>query len=208
MNEFLSDLDEYFCDKYANYDKICMLTGYQMPTMQTSKVDEYGRTYAYTLPASVMRLSLQEKKSALLQELKTRIVDKTFSFSFRPLGFFRRFGNVFSKKAPRKVLRATLEKYNLTAEEIGKELNIDEEIWTNICKGKFTLTQNAIYSLALVAHLSIEDATVLLETNGYAFNYAVEKDVVVSYLLEKKVYARTLIDAAFAEYKIANTFLK
>ena len=26
--DFIEDLDEYFCEKYANYDHICILKGY------------------------------------------------------------------------------------------------------------------------------------------------------------------------------------
>ena len=56
------DFDGYFCEKYANYDKLCVLPGYKMPLMQASEVDAFGRTRAYTLPADTMRLALQEKK--------------------------------------------------------------------------------------------------------------------------------------------------
>ena len=58
MYDFIADLDEYFCEKYANYDKLCVLDGYRMPKMQTSEVRADGRTYAYTLPANTMRLAL------------------------------------------------------------------------------------------------------------------------------------------------------
>ena len=84
MYEFIADLDEYFCEKYANYDRLCVLSGYKMPLMQTSTVDEFGRTRAYTLPAETMRLALQENKADLLKQLKSRMTDATFSFSFRP----------------------------------------------------------------------------------------------------------------------------
>ena len=95
MFDFLSDLDGYFCEKYANYDRLCVLPGYVMPTMQRSEVREDGRTYAYTLPSNTMRLALQEKKKELLAELKNRIADTTFSFSFVPYSFWERFANTF-----------------------------------------------------------------------------------------------------------------
>ena len=85
----LTDLDEYFCKKYANYDKLCTLPGYRMPKMQTSEVREDGRTYAYTLPANTMRLALQENNAELLADLKTKLQDKTFSFSFTPLNVLK-----------------------------------------------------------------------------------------------------------------------
>ena len=87
MFDFIADLDAYFCEKYANYDKLCVLPGYRMPKMHATKIDEFGRTYAYTLPANTMRLATQENKDELLKTLKAQIFDRTFSFSFLPLGF-------------------------------------------------------------------------------------------------------------------------
>ena len=98
MFEFIADLDNYFCEKYANYDKLCVLEGYKMPKMQTTKVREDGRTYAYTLPSNTMRLANQEKKAEILVLLKEKITDKTFSFSFKPLDFFSRIPNKYAKK--------------------------------------------------------------------------------------------------------------
>ena len=72
MYDFIADLDGYFCEKYANYDKLCILPGYKMPLMQASEVRADGRTYSYTLPSSTMRLAAQEKKTELLSStLKT-----------------------------------------------------------------------------------------------------------------------------------------
>ncbi len=96
MYDFITDLDGYFCETYANYDKLCILPGYVMPVMQRSEVREDGRTYAYTLPAETMRLANQEKKEEILRELKSRLTDITFSFSFRPVGKFTRIHNLFS----------------------------------------------------------------------------------------------------------------
>ena len=43
---------------------------------------------------------------------------------------------------------------------------------------------------------------------GYDFDYSVVKDVVIGYLLEQKAYNLAMREAAFAEYKITNLFLK
>lgn len=208
MYDFLVDLDGYFCERYANYDKLCILPGYHMPIMQATKIDDFGRTYAYTLPSSNMRLALQENKDDILKELKKRITDKGFSFSFRPIGFFRRIKNSFAKVSPKKVLTEIMERNKLTSEEAQKELAIDEEIWKNICNGKFAPTKNTIFSLALTGHLSIEDTKSLMEINGYDFDFTVERDVVIAYLIENKVFSRPMIEAALAEYKVSNLFLK
>lgn len=96
--DFLEDLDEYFCEKYANYDQICILKGYEMPKMQTTERREDGTDYSYTLPASTMRLSAQKNKTDLLRQLKEKMTDSTFSFTFRPVGFL-----LASRKTSRKI---------------------------------------------------------------------------------------------------------
>ncbi len=208
MYDFLSDLDEYFCAKYANYDKLCILPGYKMPMMQTSSVDEFGRTRAYTLPASTMSLSNQEKKKELLAELKNRLTDVTFSFSFLPLSFFQGIKNKNSKYGFVKNFKIILNKYALTEEAAKEGLDISDEIWRKICKGKFLPTKNLIFSLALTAQLSFEDTNTLLAICECKWEYETPKDVVVAYLLNNKVYNRGMIDAALAEYKIQNLFIK
>jgi hypothetical protein len=207
MFDFIQDLDGYFCEKYANYDKLCVLPGYRMPKMQTSEVREDGRTYAYTLPANTMRLAKQENKDALLKELKGRLSDKTFSFSFRPLGIFSRIKNIFSKYAPYKWLKVILDKCGTNATEAGELLSVDKEIWSGICTGKYLPTKNLILSLALTSQIGIEYTKDLLALCDYELDFTYEKDVVVAYLLEQKVYNRTMIDAALAEYKISNLFI-
>ncbi len=207
MYDFLTDLDEYFCEKYANYDKLCILPGYKMPVMQATRIDEFGRTYAYTLPTETMRLATQEKKAELLALLKEKITDKTFSFSFRPLGFFGKIKNKCSKFGFPKNMRAILAKYAVSEEQAGEGLAISKEIWTKICKGSFVPTKNLIFSLALTVQTTFEDALALLALCDERMDYALEKDVVVAYLLTRKVFNRDMMDAALKEYKIRNLFI-
>ena len=208
MYDFIADLDGYFCETYANYDKLCILPGYVMPVMQRSEVREDGRTYAYTLPADTMRLAKQEKKEEILAELKKRMTDMTFSFSFRPYGIFAKIRNRFSKYAFWKNFKLMLQKYGISEEEAFENLSITEEVWKGILKGAFEPTKNLLYSVALTAQLSYEDTNALMTACGDSFNLADVKDVVVSYLLQNKVYNRGMIDAALAEYKVSNLFIK
>ena len=207
MYDFIADLDAFFCEKYANYDKICILPEYRMPVMQATKIREDGRTYGYTLPANTMRLALQEKKDELLSALKKQMVDKTFSFSFQPIGFFSRIKNVFSKYAFIKNFKIVLAKYNISVEEAFNGLNIEEEIKTGLIKGAYQPTKNLIFSLALSLNLSYEDTKQLLALCDAEFDYTEVKDVVIAYLLQQKVYNRGMIDAALAEYKVSNLFI-
>ena len=208
MQNFIAELDEYFCETYANYDKLCVLPGYKMPMMQASTVDEFGRTRAYTLPANTMRLALQEKKEELLADLKPRLVDTTFSFSFRPLGLFTALVNRFSKQGFPKYLKQLLQKYGLNEQTALEELNVDEEIWKKICKGQFMPTKNLIFSLALTAQLSFDDTEEMLVFCGEDFDYTYPKDVVISYLLSTKTYAPAMVERALAEYHVSNLFIK
>ena len=208
MYGFIADLDEYFCEKYANYDKLCILQGYKMPLMQASEVDEFGRTRAYTLPANTMRLALQEKKAELLAQLKARMTDTTFSFSFQPMGFFARMKSKHSKYGFTKNFKRILSKYGVSVQEAGEDLDVSNEIWTNICKGKFLPTKNLIFSLALTMQLSFDDTEELLLYINEEFDYTIVKDVVISYLLYNRVYNRGMVDAALEEYKVSNLFIK
>ena len=208
MYDFISDLDGYFCETYANYDKLCILPGYVMPVMQRSEVREDGRTYAYTLPAETMRLATQEKKDEILAELKKRMTDMTFSFSFRPYGFFAKIKNRFSKYAFCKNLKKMLEKYGISEADAHEALDVSDEVWKGILKGNFEPTKNLLYSLALTAQLSYDDTCALMRLCGYSFNFADVKDVIISYLLQQKVYNRGMIEAALQEYKVTNLFIK
>ena len=208
MYDFIADLDGYFCETYANYDKLCIIPGYVMPVMQRSEVREDGRTYAYTLPAETMRLANQEKKAEILAELKKRMTDITFSFSFRPYNFLEKVKNRFSKLAFFKNFKGMLEKYGLSEQDVLENLTVSEEIWKEILKGNFEPTKNLLYSLALTAQFSYADTCALMNLCGYSFNLADVKDVVISYLLQQKVYNRGMIDAALAEYKVTNLFIK
>lgn len=209
MFDFIQDLNEYFCEKYANYDKICVLPGYRMPNMHASEVREDGRTYTYTLPLNTMRLSQQEKKTELLKALKEKMFDKTFSFSFRPLPFFARMRNKYSKKESFLfVFKEVMARYNVKIEDACADLNVDGEIWKNICKGNFVPTKNLLFTLALTAHISIDDLKILLSYAHYELDFASVKDVVIAYLVEQKVFNPTMVQVALKEYKVENLFFK
>lgn len=206
--DFLEDLDEYFCEKYADYDRICILKGYQMPKMQTTERREDGTDYSYTLPASTMRLAAQKNKADLLRQLKEKMTDTTFSFTFHPVGFFSRIKNRFEKNSFEKLLPKVLAKYNTGEADAGRLLDIDADVWSRICKGVYAPTKNLVFSLALAAHVSFADACDLLAVCGFEFDYALVKDTVISYLLSKSIFNAEMVKAALEEYKVSNLFIK
>ena len=208
MFDFIADLDGFFCEKYSNYDKICGLPGYKRPVMQATRVNEDGSTYSYTLPMEKMALVHQEAKEELLKELKTRLVDNTFSFSFVPYGFFRKIKLSMAENSFHRTLRSTFERHSWDMMTFAEELDIPAEVWKNIWLGKFAPTKNLVLTLALVAQLSFEETDTLLLASGNIWDYSVPKDVVVAYLLQQKMYNREMIQAALNEYNVENLFFK
>ena len=91
---------------------------------------------------------------------------------------------------------------------MGEQLEIQTEIWKGICKGNYLPTKNLLFTIALTSHLTIDDLKVLLTLCDYEFDFALEKDVVVAYLLEQKVFNPLMQQSALAEYKIINLFFK
>lgn len=206
--EFLNDLDEYFCEEYANYDRLCVLPGYRVPKMQDTRIDEYGRKTAYTLPANTMRLALQENKAELLQRVKEGYLDKSFSFTFRPLSLWRRFTNLFAKDSFLKALKTVANRHNLKAEEAFTALEMPEEAKKGILKGKFYPSKNLLLSMSLTSHFTEKETNFLLSVCGYEFEAEEVKDVVVYYLLLKGIYNPAMVQAALEEYGVKNLFIK
>jgi hypothetical protein len=206
--EFIEDLDDYFSEKYADYDRLCVLKGYVMPKMQASKRLENGAIYAYTLPANTMRLAKQANRAEILVELKKTFKDDSFSFSFRPISAWARFRETFTKSSFKKLLPEVLARYNQTVDGALEKLDVDEKTWKRICKGAYYPTKNLVFSLALNEHMSMDDVTLLMDICGFEFDYQDAKDVVISYLLSKKVFNVEMIRAALAEYKVGNLFVK
>ena len=205
--DFIKDLDDYFCEAYAGYDKLCLLPGYVMPKMHELKEDAFGDMVASTLPMNTMRLALQEKKEDILRAFKEKIVDVDFSFSFIPVPWYKRLKNLFSKKAYHKQLLEILKNSSVVAEEAAKGLTIDEKIWKKILKGSYLPTKNLIFSLALTANLEYADVKQLLQGIGAAFDYTVVRDTVVAYLLFKKITNPEMKKAALEEYRVKNLFV-
>lgn len=206
MYEFINDLDAFFCEYYAGYDKICVLKGYKMPLMQRSE-RQNGKMRAYTLPANTMRLSLQENAADLLRQLKEKLKDKTISFSFTTVGFFKRLRKREQYKIAYQTFIALLKMYKMDKENV-EGLNVDKEVWANIRKGKFLPSKNLIFTLALVGHFTADDTQKMLNMYNYDFEYDIEKDVVIAYLLTKKVFNADMVKAALDEYKIGYLFLE
>jgi len=206
--DFIKDLDDYFCEAYANYDKVCLLPGYVMPKMQETKRDAFGDLVAYTLPANTMRLALQKNKEDILKAFKEKIVDGEFSFTFTAVPWYKRIKNVFKKVAPQKALAAVFKRRGMDAEDAIADIDIDEKIWKKIVRGAYQPTKNLVFSLALACNWEYADAKEVMISIDEAFDYTAVRDTVVAYLLMKKITNPDMRKAALDEYKVRNLFLK
>ena len=202
--EFLKDLDEYFCENYTNYDKLCLQPDYKMPVMNATKRLKDGRIYAYTLPSTTMRLSLQEKKAEVLASLKEGLFDAEFSFSFKPLSFWGWIKDSFQKYSFKKVFPILLARKGLTVEDAKKAVVLDEKVWRRILKGRYYPTKALIYRIGLCCALSEKDVNDLLCLCGYSYDFNSVRDVVISYLFHNGITNAELVNCAFAEYKITS----
>lgn len=206
--DFLADLDEYFCEKFAGYELFCGLPQYRMPTMQATRTDEYGRKFSYTLPKSTLRLADQEKKAELLEIVKGKLLSREFTFSFHPVKWYALFKHRFLKTGFRKTAERVAARHNLAFEELFAGTGIEEGIVKGIKNGEFIPTKNLLFSVALSAQLSLEDTQELMNSCKMDWDYALQRDVVVRYLLERSIYNEEKITAALKEYKINHLFLK
>ena len=101
-----------------------------------------------------------------------------------------------------------MAKYALKDEDVLAQIEIAPEIWKGIRQNKFLPTKNLILTLALTAQMSYNDTKVLLNLCDYAFDETIVKDVVITYLLSKKIYNPAMVQAALEEYKVTNLFFK
>lgn len=205
---FLDGLDEFFLETFADYDKISTLKGYVMPKMQDTKILKDGRKYAYTLPMNTMRLATQKNKDELLKEWKSRHLDLTVSFTFRPVSFFSYVKDKFDKNAFYKEFLRLLKEKGLSVDEAFQGITIEKDTVKKILKGKYYPTKNLIFSLSLKNGFDLDETNRLLGCSFLSFDFVKAKDVVVYYLLKEKVENPELIFEALEEYKIDGLFLE
>ena len=200
MDHVIAALDEYFCEHYSDYVRIAALEGYVMPEVVYVAADgNIARR-----DSSCMRLSHQKDPSALLQKLKTSLVDTTFTFSFSFPHLRDRKRLRGGKESFRALLPELLRRSGETVESVGEKLSIEPRFWKKIASGKLAPEKNTAIAIALVSRMSVADASVLFTLCGFGFADDDVRDVVCRYLLEQKVFTPDLRDACLKEYKITN----
>jgi len=200
-SELIKDLDEYFCKKYANYSAITAIEGYQMPDRGTSSTQ-------YNLEGERYKLCRQEQKASLLATFKQNYVDKDFSFAFMPVKARERLKDLRRKYTFKKILPVIFKKYSLDVKTFYERINVPQEVWKNIVKGKFYPSKNTILAVALTGGVSTEDARDLLAVCGFEIDCSSARDVVVRYMLDYKIFTPQIVKELLAEYKITCLPLK
>ena len=140
----------------------------------------------------------------ILKEVKEKYVDNNFSFTVKVAPAKLRWKAIFHHSAvPAARIESVIEKKGFSAAEFYKEFDYPEAIWKGVLKGKYLPEKNLIYQIALITGASLEDVNELLAACGYAFDFSDARDVVIRFLLDYRITNPEMVEAAFAEYKIA-----
>lgn len=197
---FLASLDEYFCANYSDYVRLSALEGYEQPeVLYIAKDGNVARR-----DSSCMRLNKQKDPQALLAQFKAAYVDVEYTFNFSFIPIAERIRDISRKHTFAKTLRAILPKYKETAESVGEKLDIEPRIWKKIAKGKLYPEKCTVLATALVCGLRASDLQSLINVCGFSLDKASVRDVVVSYLVEQKIFNAEMRDRCLSEYKITN----
>lgn len=93
-----------------------------------------------------------------------------------------------------QMLARILSERDLKHSVVYDELGMTNVGFWKLLKGKSNPSKMTVFGLSIVFQLSIEDATEMLMKAGYAFNPSSLQDVIISGLIQKKVYDRYVID--------------
>jgi len=93
-----------------------------------------------------------------------------------------------------QMLARILTERNLKHSVVYDELGMTNVGFWKLLKGKSNPSKMTVFGLAIAFQLSLEDAKEMLMKAGYAINPSSLQDVIISGLIQKKVYDRYVID--------------
>lgn len=207
MNEhFLNDLDEFFTCHYDDYNSISALKSFLKDNRDSLRevYTEYDVKYNFKPNEQKYMLCYQKNKELLLSELKQRLEDIYFEFSYREVPLKTRFKWFFYRRLSfGYILQKYLKKYGITEiKDFFKLLTTEKKIWDKILGSKLIPSKRLLIKICLILGTNIDDNLALMNEAGYSYNYKYAFDVVVRYLIEKKTFNPELIEAAFKEYRL------
>lgn len=198
--DFLSDLDEYFVKKYSNRSKLSAIPGFEIPVAREEE--------NFIVPPEKYKLSNQKNCSELLKVFKGNLIDKDFSFDIVEVKFKQRIKDIRRNDVFYRIFPDACKKYSVDRDNLYTEFTVSEEVWKSVIKGKYYPSKNLILAIILACGINFRDGGILLGSCGYEYDFESVRDCVVSYLVEYKIFNRSLIEKAFEEYSITSIPLK
>lgn len=186
---------------YSDYSAISAISGYDMPEREKGSTE-------YSVGGEKYKLSRQVAGKELLKTMKDSYIDRDFAFSFAPVKFKERLKDARRKYTFKKILPRIFKKYSLDAETFYERINVSRAVWKKIVRGKYYPEKGTVFAVAIAGGISHADTKDLLAVCGYEFDYTSVRDVVVSYILEYKVFSPELVKDILSEYKITSLPLK
>lgn len=201
--DFISDLNAFFCKNYSNFDLISSLPSYQPVTIAMLLRSGNRVTEGENAVNERRKLSYQPEKDKLLAEFKERFVDGSFTYSFRVAPVRERIASLFRRRSKGgELLMKTVRRYGEDADAMPEKLGISAYVWKNVLRGYFLPEKVLLFKICLLLGLSREDGFALLRAFGAYYNFEDARDVVVRYLTDYRVFNREMIDRAFEEFKL------
>lgn len=201
--DFISDLNAFFCKNYSNFDLISSLPSYQPVTIAMLLRSGNRVTEGENAVNERRKLSYQPEKDKLLAEFKERFVDGSFTYSFRVAPVRERVVSLFRRHSKGgALLMKTVRRYGEDVDAMPEKLGISAYVWKNVLRGYFLPEKVLLFKICLLLGLSREDGFALLRAFGAYYNFEDARDVVVRYLTDYRVFNREMIDRAFEEFKL------
>lgn len=202
-DDFLKDLDDFFGKTYTDFDLISAMPSYESVTISMILKNKNRIEEGQIASNEMRKIAWQPQKDAVLAELKERLVDNSFSFSFRPArpgGRIRAFFG--SKNHGGALLAAFIRKYGEDPDAAAEHLGLREEVWKGLRRGKFVPEKQLLFRAMLLYGFSREDGAVLLRACDAYYDFACVRDVVVCYLVSYRILNPEMIGKAFDEYRL------
>ena len=201
-DNFISDLNDYFCKRYINFDRISSMPSYESVTISMVLKNRNRIEEGAYASNEVRKLAYQPNAAQVLSKLKERYVDDNFSFSVRVAPWKKRVAAFFGKSFTGHAVSAVVKKYGEDPSAMAERLGIGEKVWKNVLKGYYIPEKVLLFKLFLLLGMRQEDCNTLMKVCETYFNFEDARDVVVKYLLDYRVFNREMIDAAFDEFHL------
>ena len=201
-DNFISDLNAYFCKRYPNFDRISSMPSYESVTISMVLKNRNRIEEGAYASNEVRKLAYQPHADQVLSELKARYVDDNFSFSVRVAPWKKRVAAFFGKSFTGHAITSAVKKYGEDPAAMAERLGVDEKVWKNVLKGYYIPEKVLLFKMVLLLGMRREDCDTLMKFCDAYFNFEDARDVVVRYLIDYRVYNRDMIDAAFDEFHL------